>query len=117
MPFDNASVDFEGIALPSLDYSFFSFLKTQIKKHFFLLIVRLESDYCVMYFRINATIAKTITREPKAESAVVRVKPKGVKLKKSATKAVTAKLNPMEKVNRSIMSITSSLGKSASFRQ
>ena len=77
----------------------------------------LESDYCVLYFRIKATTAKTITREPKAGSAVVRVKPMGVKLKKSPTRAVTAKLNPMEKVNLSITSSVSSLGNNVSVRQ
>lgn len=55
--------------------------------------------------------------EPKVGSAVARVKPKEVKLKKSATKAVIAKLNPMEKVNLSIMSIASSLGNNVSVRQ
>ena len=70
-----------------------------------------------MYFRIKATIAKTITREPKAGSAVVRVKLSGVKLKKSPTRAVTAKLSPMEKVNLSITSSASSLGNNVSVRQ
>jgi hypothetical protein len=50
-------------------------------------------------------------------SVVARVNPKIVKLKKSATRAVMAKLNPMEKVNRSIMSIASSLGNNVSVRQ
>ena len=70
-----------------------------------------------MYFRIKATIAKTITREPKAGSAVARVKLSGVKLKKSPTRAVMAKLNPMEKVSLSITSSASSLGNNVSVRQ
>jgi hypothetical protein len=68
-------------------------------------------------FRIKATIAKIITREPKAGSDVVRVKPMGVKLKKRPTRAVMAKLNPMEKVNLSITSKASSLGNNVSVRQ
>ena len=76
-----------------------------------------KRDYCILYFRIKATIAKTIIRESKAGRAVARVKPNGVKLKKNATRAVTAKLNPMEKVTLSITSIAFSLGKSVSVRQ
>ena len=55
--------------------------------------------------------------EPKAGSDVFRVKPIGVKLKNSPTRAVMAKLNPMEKVNLSIMSNVVSLGNSVSVRQ
>ncbi len=62
-------------------------------------------------------MAKIITREPKAGSDVVRVKPMGVKLKKRPTRAVMAKLNPMEKVNLSITSRASSLGNNVSVRQ
>ena len=62
-------------------------------------------------------IAKTITRKPKAGSAVARVKLREVKLKKKPTKAVIAKLNPIEKVNLSIMSSASSLGNNVSVRQ
>lgn len=77
----------------------------------------LEKVYCALYFLIKAAMDKTITREPKAGSAVARVKLSEVKLKKSPTKAVTAKLNPMEKVNLSITSSESSLGNSVSVRQ
>ena len=77
----------------------------------------LESVYCILYFRIKAATAKTITREPKAGSAVAKVKLSEEKLRKSPTRAVTAKLNPMEKVALSIMSSASSLGNSVSVRQ
>ena len=76
-----------------------------------------ERVYCILYFRIKAAAAKTITREPKAGSAVPRVKLSEEKLRKSPTRAVTAKLNPMEKVNLSIISSASSLGNSVSVRQ
>lgn len=56
-------------------------------------------------------------RAPEAGSAVARVKPKDAKLKKNPTKAVTTKLNPMEKVTLSIISIASFRGNSASLRQ
>ena len=62
-------------------------------------------------------MAKTITREPKDGSVVARVKPNGVKLRKSPIRAVTAKLNPMEKVSLSITSSVCSLGNSVSVRQ
>jgi len=58
-----------------------------------------------------------ITKEPKVGSAVARVKPIGVKLRKSATRAVIAKLNPMEKVNLSIVSSATALGNNVSVRQ
>jgi hypothetical protein len=77
----------------------------------------LDSAYCILYFRIKATIAKTITREPKAGSAVAKVKLIGVKLRKSPTRAVTAKLNPIEKVSLSITSNESSLGNKVSVRK
>ena len=77
----------------------------------------LERVYCVLYFRIKAITAKTITREPKAGSAVARVNLSGVKLKKSPTSAVTAKLNPIEKASLSIRSSASSLGNNVSVRQ
>jgi len=58
-----------------------------------------------------------MTMEPRVRSAVVRVKPNGVKLKKRPTSAVTAKLNPMEKVNLSISSIEFFLGNRVSVKQ
>ena len=58
-----------------------------------------------------------MTKEPNAGSAVGRVKPMGVKLRKSPTRAVMAKLNPMEKVILSIMSSVVSLGNRVSVRQ
>jgi len=58
-----------------------------------------------------------MTTEPRAGSAVGKVKPIGVKLRKSPTMAVMAKLNPMEKVILSIMTSAVSLGKSVSVRQ
>lgn len=75
------------------------------------------SFYCILYFRIKAATAKKITTEPKTGNTVLRVKPKGVKLRNSPTRAVTAKLNPIEKVSLSITSNTSSLGNSVSVRQ
>lgn len=50
-------------------------------------------------------------------SDVASVKPIGVKLRKSPTKAVMAKLNPIEKATLSIMSSAVSVGNSASVRQ
>lgn len=70
-----------------------------------------------MYFLIKATTAKKTTTEPKAGRAVPKVNLKGVKLRKSPTRAVTAKLKPIEKVTRSIMSKESSRGNSVSVRQ
>ncbi len=58
-----------------------------------------------MLFLFRATIAREITTRSSEISAVVKVKRNGVKLKKRATIAVTAKLNPMEKVRRSISSM------------
>jgi hypothetical protein len=55
--------------------------------------------------------------EPKAGSAVARVNLNRLKLKKSPTRAVTAKLNPIEKVSLSIMSSESVLGNNVSVRQ
>ena len=70
-----------------------------------------------MYFLIKATTAKKITTEPKAGRAVPRVSFGGVKLKKSPTIAVTAKLRPIEKVILSIMSKEFSFGNSVSVKQ
>ena len=70
-----------------------------------------------MYFLFKATIAKKMTMEPRVRSAVVRVKPNGVKLKKRPTSAVTAKLNPTEKVNLSISSSEFFLGNKVSTKQ
>ena len=58
-----------------------------------------------------------ITRDPRARRAVDRVRPGGVKLNKRPTSAVTAKLNPIENVALSIVSIESSRGKIACVRQ
>ena len=73
--------------------------------------------YCTLCFLIRAKVANTITREPNAGSAVARVKPIGVKLRKSPTRAVIAKLKAMEKVNLSIMSSVTPLGNNVSVRQ
>jgi len=58
-----------------------------------------------------------MTMEPRARSAVVRVKPNGAKLKKRPTSAVTAKLNPTDKVNLSISSIEFFPGNRVSVKQ
>jgi hypothetical protein len=55
--------------------------------------------------------------EPRARRAVDKVRPGGVKLKKRPTSAVTAKLNPMENVNRSISSKPFFLGNRVSVKQ
>ena len=70
-----------------------------------------------MYFLTKATTAKKITTKPNAGRAVPRVNLGGVKLKKSPTRAVTAKLNPIEKVSLSITSKDSSIGNNVSVRQ
>ena len=77
----------------------------------------LISGYCALYFLTKASIAKNITTEPNAGSTVGKVKPMGVKLRNNPTRAVTAKLNPMEKVILSIMSSAASLGNRVSVRQ
>ena len=76
-----------------------------------------KKGYCILYFRIKAKTANTITSEPKAGSAVVRVNPNGEKLRNSPTRAVMAKLNPMEKAALSIISICSSRGNIVWVRQ
>ena len=58
-----------------------------------------------------------ITIEPKAGSAVANVKPIGVKLRNNPTRAVMAKLNPMEKVILSIVSSASAFGNNVSVKQ
>ncbi len=70
-----------------------------------------------MYFLIKATTAKKSTRKPKVGRAVPRVNLGGVKLKKSPTRAVIAKLNPIEKVSLSIISTEFSRGNNVSVRQ
>ena len=62
-------------------------------------------------------VAKTNTTVERVGSDVVRVKPIAVKLRKRAVSAVMAKLNPMEKVSRSIISIVVFLGNKTSVRQ
>ena len=62
-------------------------------------------------------MARNITIPPKDGSAVDNFNPKGVKLRKSPTRAVMAKLNPIEKVILSIKSNVCFLGKSASVKQ
>ena len=66
---------------------------------------------------MRATIAKTITIEPKTESVVAKVRPMDEKFKKSPIRAVIAKLNPMEKWILSIMSRVTFLGNSVSVKQ
>ncbi len=56
-------------------------------------------------------------RMPRAEIAVGKVKRSGVKPRNRATSAVTAKLNPIDRVNRSIVSNVSFLGNRVSVRQ
>ena len=73
--------------------------------------------HCALYFLIRAITAKTITAEPRVGSAVFRLSLGGVKLRKSPTRAVAAKLSPIEKVTLSIMSIDSVFGNSVSVRQ
>lgn len=70
-----------------------------------------------MYFRIKAKTANAITSEPKVGSAVARVNLNGEKLRNSPTRAVMAKLNPMENAALSIISICSSRGNMVCVRQ
>jgi hypothetical protein len=58
-----------------------------------------------------------MTRRPRAERAVAKVKPIGVKLRKRPTSAVTAKLSPTDRVIRSIVSKASLFGKRVSVKQ
>ena len=74
-------------------------------------------DYWILYFRINATIAKIMTKEPRDGSIVASLNPNGVKLKISPVRAVMAKLNPMEKVTLSMKSNALFSGNNVSVRQ
>ena len=70
-----------------------------------------------MYFRIKAVKARIITNDPKVGSAVLRVNPNEEKLKKRPTKAVIAKLSPIEKAIRSTISNEIFFGNSVSVKQ
>ena len=70
-----------------------------------------------MYFRINAITLRIITSNPRVGSAVPKVNLNEEKLRKRPTKAVRAKLNPIEKTILSIISNDILLGNNASVKQ
>lgn len=77
-----------------------------------------KDGYCsALYFLFRAAIASTTIIRLKVRSSVAKVKPNGVRLRKRPTSAVTAKLNPIDKVNLSISSKVFLLGNRVSVRQ